>query len=349
MKDSVFVSLLALPVLLILGCTPTSSTSENISNVDTLFSVHFKNEPNYKTLVVQISDTLKQSDGSFSTGEISHIKVRVHRFEEYPIFARNGIGVKIVSQDTLNGVFGLIPLDTSFSVEFWQNYGLGNVVLKSGDSNYPIKQIDGYHEVCQREFKATDTSKVYIHRYEETASDFAVSAWNVSPQESGDTYLLERIDEIGRVTELRFMVHDQLNDASLCYLSAFIKYHYPNDSTVVLTYLNSEGVQQADIECEMPSRVTYHLSKDRKTIKSSKAEFEFDWDLYLQNGWSRSEIENILKDLESQNEQPAPFIQYYTKSKFKLDGIFPISNEFQKLNVYFNEVEKKEILDILNN
>ena len=41
----------------------------------------------------------------------------------------------------------------------------------------------------------------------------------------------------------------------------------------------------------------------------------------------------------------SPFIDYYSKSKSKFNGVFPVSNEFDLEKQYFSETEKKEIIE----
>ncbi len=162
-------------------------------------------------------------------------------------------------------------------------------------------------------------------------------------------YVIETIDSQNRVTELKFMLNGKLNNESLCYLTAWLKYDYPNDTTIVLSYLNANGIPEANIECETPSSTTYFLSSDRKKIKDSQTEYEFDPEPYYQIGWTKEFLKNVLVELKENNEMISLCIDYYSKSKTKLNGIFPVSAEFDLGKHYFNETEKKEIKTVGNN
>jgi hypothetical protein len=190
--------------------------------------------------------------------------------------------------------------------------------------------------------------KVYYHEYYETASDFAITKWDCNNHDSLDMYVIEKVDEQNRVTELKFMKNGELNFGSLCYLSPWLKFDYPNDSTITVSYLNSEGQPEANIECEVPSMVKYNLTSDKKTIKSSTDEFEFDPIPYLQNGWTKEGLEKAVLELKTENGNTSPFIDYYSKSLLKLNGKFPVSKDFDQLNIYFNEIEKKELKTVGN-
>ena len=145
------------------------------------------------------------------------------------------------------------------------------------------------------------------------------------------------------------MHNGKLNDASLCYLTAWLKYDYPNDTTIVLSYLNANGKPEANIECETPSVTTYFLSSDGKTIKDSQTKYEFDPELFYEIGATEDFLEKVLVELNENNDMIAPCVDYYSKSKSKLNGIFPVSTEFDLEKYYFNETEKKEIKTVGNN
>jgi len=190
--------------------------------------------------------------------------------------------------------------------------------------------------------------EVYYHDYYETASDFAVTKWNCDNEDSLDGVIIEKVDAQNRVIEIKFMKNGKLNYGGLCYLSPWLRFDYPNDSTITLSYLNPDGQPEANIECEVPSKMTYYLTSDKKTIKSSIAEFEFDPEPYLKNDWTKESLDKILIELKKDNGKASPCIDYYSKSQSKLNGVFPVSKDFDQLNIYFNGIEKKEIKTVGN-
>ncbi|MGZ0016944.1 hypothetical protein [Yeosuana sp. AK3] len=185
--------------------------------------------------------------------------------------------------------------------------------------------------------------KIVNHQFEPTASDFRISKWNIKQNETSDYYLTEKIDSQNRVTELKFYKNGKNDFDHLCYLQTWVKYEYPNDFTIVQTNLNINGIPEANIECELASKVTYHLSENKKRIIKTESEYKFDQTPYLKNGWTEKEIIELVKELKV-NEKTAYIIDFYSKSSSKLNGIFPVSSEFDIEQFYFSELEKEKIL-----
>ena len=99
----------------------------------------------------------------------------------------------------------------------------------------------------------------------------------------------------------------------------------------------------------LTSATTYFLSSDGKTIKDSQSKYEFDPKRYYEIGWTKEFLENVIIELKANNKTTSPFIDYYSKSKSKFNGVFPVSNEFDLEKQYFSETEKKEIITVGNN
>jgi hypothetical protein len=89
--------------------------------------------------------------------------------------------------------------------------------------------------------------KNLIHAFEPTASDFRIMKWNLKKNENSDYYLTEKIDLKNRVTELKFYKEGKNDFDHLCYLQTWIKYEYPNDTTIIQTNLNNKGIPEANI------------------------------------------------------------------------------------------------------
>jgi len=184
--------------------------------------------------------------------------------------------------------------------------------------------------------------KKYYHEFEPTASDFGITKWNIKQIDSVNYYVSERIDSENRVIELKFYENGKNNFSHLCYLQTWVKYEYPNDTTIIQLNLNDKGVPEANIECELPSKITYHLSADQKLILRTEYEYDFDHSHYKNIGWTEEFISKILLELKSQ-ESNAFLIDFYSKSFEKLNGIFPVNNEYDIETFYFSKLEKEKI------
>lgn len=191
-----------------------------------------------------------------------------------------------------------------------------------------------------------DDKQTLFHEYYETSSDQHIKRWNIGKDSLPSNYVMEIIDNKGRVVELKFFKNNSLKYDKLCYLSSWIKYEYPDDKTIITYFLNFEGDEDADIECEMPSKFTYTLSDDKKTILDTKSEYNFDKDFYLQNGWNENELNSALNYLKSEKRNHR-LISYFDKSYNKMNGVFPVSHNFKIEELMYNETEKNEILKIL--
>ncbi len=187
---------------------------------------------------------------------------------------------------------------------------------------------------------------ILYHEFDETSSDQHIKRWNISKDSLPTDYVMETVDDKGKVIELKFYKNNSLKYDKLCYLSSWIKYEYPDDKTVIAYFLNSEGNEDADIECEMASKCTYTLSDDKKTISNTKSEYNLDKDFYLKNGWNEDELNKTLEYLNSEQTNHK-LILYLDKSFSKMNGIFPVSKDFNIDDLMYNVTEKNEILKII--
>jgi len=109
-----------------------------------------RNDPNFYRLTVQITDTNELENPVFEIEKEQAIKVKVWEFDEYPVSIKAKDNVKITEQDSKNGIFKLIPLDSSFTIEIWQNYGTNHVFRKlKFDSGYQVIPENGTKMVAQ--------------------------------------------------------------------------------------------------------------------------------------------------------------------------------------------------------
>ena len=185
------------------------------------------------------------------------------------------------------------------------------------------------------------------HAFSPTASDFAITEWNIDKDSLPAYYVEETVDLKGRVKELEFFEDGISNFEHLCYLSTWIKYDYPDERTVVVSFLNESGKPEANLECETPSKAIYYLSDDKTSIIRTEYLYEIDRKHYLAIGWSNDFIDEVLADLQSHSKN-ALVIDSYSKSLAKLKGIFPVSPKFNLGTIYFNDIEKEKIKTVGN-
>jgi hypothetical protein len=135
-----------------------TSNKEDFQAKDTIYASSFKHDPNYESVVIQISDTSEHGKLDFSIDKKTLFTIVVHRFEEYPIYIRNEQNATVILKDSLNGVFGLIPNDTTFSFEVWQDYGSNNVINKQykTDSGFHSAILNGLNKVARVDFETKE-------------------------------------------------------------------------------------------------------------------------------------------------------------------------------------------------
>lgn len=190
--------------------------------------------------------------------------------------------------------------------------------------------------------------KTIFHEYYNTASDVHIKKWNIDKNNLPDQFIKETIDNRNRVTELKFYKNNSLIYSHLCFLNVWIKYEYPNDTTITAYFLDYNGKENAEIECGIPSKTSYILSDDTKYILNSISEYNLDnKELYLKNGWSEIELENAIKELNSETNNIS-VIPYYSKSFSKLNKIYPVSTDYKMLDFQLSDKEKEEIKVYIN-
>ncbi|MEI7802653.1 MAG: hypothetical protein WCI97_08420 [Bacteroidota bacterium] len=189
-------------------------------------------------------------------------------------------------------------------------------------------------------------STYLYHSFKETASNFKIVQWNISPDSLPVCFIKETIDARGRVAELNYYKNGTTDFQTICYLFPIIKFEYPNDSTIIQYNLSGDGEKQDGLECATPYKTIFHLSHDNLTIKNSDSEFYVDTSYWLNNGLTHDSIKKQLAELKN-NEMLGAFVNGYEDSYAKLNGLFPIANDFNFKDIYFSQLEKKEIERIL--
>jgi len=184
---------------------------------------------------------------------------------------------------------------------------------------------------------------ILYHSYNNSASDFHINKWNIDSINLPARYVIEKVDQKGRVKELKFFKEKSLKYSILCYLNPWVKFDYPSERIIIAYFLNYKGEEDANIECGMPSKITYYLSEDRKTIIDSKSEYNLNKEFYIKNGWDKTELENLLETLNSEKLN-SQVVSYFSNSFNKMNGIYPTSKEFNIKDALLSDAEKNEIL-----
>ena len=192
----------------------------------------------------------------------------------------------------------------------------------------------------------TKKTKTYYHEFEETASDFRIVKWNLSIDSLPRNYIKETTDKFGRVIELKYFENKVLKTDHLCYLSTWIKYQYPNDSVIIELNIGDDGNPESNFECEIPSKTIYYTTKDRRTILKTEYEYKIDTIFYLSHGFTKASIIEAIKEIKKR-EKTSWGIDGYSESFSKLNGIFPVSKDFDTTKFNDNKLEMSEIIKAL--
>ena len=126
-------------IVLSVSCgQPPRVEKSAINEVDTLYVNSFADIPSERFLI-KIADQAG-NPLNFSVNESQIVKVDIPNFNEYPILLKNPKNVELLSFDTISNMVEIIPHDTLFTIDIWQNFNRGNVVRKlySDESNYEI-------------------------------------------------------------------------------------------------------------------------------------------------------------------------------------------------------------------
>lgn len=104
---------------------------------------------------MRLGDTIELGNVDFKIGEPSFLRVSIDRFEKYPIWIDSSTNIAIGKVDSIKGIFEITPLDSSFFIQFRQNYDSGRVVVKYAcdSSNFSVYPVSGDHIAGSRKFK----------------------------------------------------------------------------------------------------------------------------------------------------------------------------------------------------
>lgn len=169
-------------------------------------------------------------------------------------------------------------------------------------------------------------TKVLFHEFEVTTSNYNIIRWNIPPVNLPQYHIIELVDKKGRVVDLKFMDRNTFNNNRTCFMPVWIKFSYPNDTTIIENNLDSDGKYDCDLECGIPSQIIYYISPDQMSIRKTAYKCLPDTIAYLKYGFTREEIANLIPQVEE--GENADRIEEYEYSFAKLKGIFPVSKDY---------------------
>ncbi|MEP0365447.1 MAG: hypothetical protein ABJN36_08200 [Cyclobacteriaceae bacterium] len=111
-----------------------------------------------KRTILRLGDTTELGKVEFEIGVTTYLKATVLRFEEYPIWIDSSFNAELGTVDSLRGIFELTPLDSTFFLQFTQDYDSGIVVVKYACKNdtFSTFPITGNQIVGFRTFQIED-------------------------------------------------------------------------------------------------------------------------------------------------------------------------------------------------
>lgn len=132
--------LLFLFPFILVGCVSKPNEKEKIENqfriVDTLYSAHFQDSPNYRVqrFWFEVTDTALRPL-PWKIGTTREYMVKVLEFEKYKTYVEGNEGIKISLVDSANHLYNFTPLDTSFEFSVYQDYPDSSLVVKFIEEN----------------------------------------------------------------------------------------------------------------------------------------------------------------------------------------------------------------------
>jgi hypothetical protein len=167
----------------------------------------------------------------------------------------------------------------------------------------------------------------YYHKFKTSSSFIRLTEWRVNFENKGEKYIIETVDSLNRVEELRLIVNGDLYRKG-CYNVAIIKFEYKNDSIIQYNMLDDLSYSTG-IECGDVSKTVYILENDK--IKKS-IDYIF-YDEYLNSDYDlepdfRTQLENDKEKNKDGFKGHANFVWGYQFSSSKYKGFLPVRDSF---------------------
>ena len=198
--------------------------------------------------------------------------------------------------------------------------------------------------------KSIGQEKVLYHEYSPTASSWNVLEWNVKNPKDKRWIIRETLDNKGRVILLEFLKNGELITDNLCYLANRVEFEYLENQIIETLYDSDQELLATD--CEMWYKSVHYLNKDNQIERIERfSKYDF-------TNISKDEIEKWKTEwapelrIEKPDSETMLQVDYFYHSFGKMNGIYPVSENF-KLNeahyYYGDEPEKTSILNGIKN
>ena len=180
--------------------------------------------------------------------------------------------------------------------------------------------------------------KILFHEYEPTASDFRIIQWNIADTTNVKWVLKEIVDNQGRVIELIFLENGKEKQRWLSYIATRVTFEYQDRKIIVRRYQADQPLL-TNSELEIWYKSIHHLDEENFIVKREKF-FIFDFS-DMMDSVSIMETKKYISEHHSVvlpglkinrwgNEFDIQLsVLYYTFSYAKMNGIFPISRNFE--------------------
>jgi len=189
----------------------------------------------------------------------------------------------------------------------------------------------------------------YYHNFRPSDSYISLTSWRVNVENIGDYYIIESIDNLNRVTELRLMHKDSLYDSD-CYDVSIIKFEYKIDTIIQYNMVN-DSTFSAGIECGDPAKTVYILQDNVITNCISY----IDYDIYLKGDFDLEEEFRLQLELEKEKNkngliENCSMVWGFVFSSTKYNGKLPTKADITFDNYYlpYSERAKKSKYAIQN-
>ena len=183
---------------------------------------------------------------------------------------------------------------------------------------------------------------VLYHQYAETASSWDIIRWNLRDTANVIYKLKEVVDEKGRVKELDFLEQGHLVDDYLCYLANRVTYEYKRNEIIERLFQGRQ--EMLATECEGAYKTIYHLDKQNFITKvETFSKYDF-------TGLDSSQVKQVKEWAQPYKVETPDSgqlqVDYYEYSFAKMNGIYPVSRNFQLTEdgYYGDEPEKSGII-----
>ncbi len=173
----------------------------------------------------------------------------------------------------------------------------------------------------------------YYHNFRPTDSHVILTSWRVDFDDIEDYYIVETIDVLNRVIELRLMHYDDLYESG-CYDVSIIRFEYKQDTIIQYNMVN-DSMFLAGIECGYPAKLIYIL-QGNEIIECISF---IDYDTYLKSSIDLEEDFRIQLEYEKEmfkngKTEAHSIISGYYFSSAKYNGKLPTKKDITLEDFY---------------